>query len=194
MVFQALVAVSLLSACNSTKIENVSDANSNSNSNSNAKAKATSVVASVVADHLNPNSAISKERSVYFGFDQFDIKADQAAVVERVTFSSAYSISPTLSSDGKSLAYISKIGSQYKLHLMNLEAQTTVELTDTVADERPSFAPNGRLIVYVTQQGGRDTLMTTTLDGKVKVKLAGQVGDMREPNWGPFIFKNSIAK
>jgi peptidoglycan-associated lipoprotein len=73
------LAVSLLSACNSTKIENVSDANSNSN----AKAKATSVVASVVADHLNPNSAISKERSVYFGFDQFDIKADQAAVVER---------------------------------------------------------------------------------------------------------------
>ncbi len=68
------VAISLLSACSSTKIDNVSDANAS---------KASSAVASVVADHLNPNSAISKERSVYFGFDQFDIKADQAAVVER---------------------------------------------------------------------------------------------------------------
>jgi len=70
----SIVSVALLSACSSTKLDtNVSD----------AQAKATSSVASVVADHLNPNSAISKERSVYFGFDQFDIQADQAAVVER---------------------------------------------------------------------------------------------------------------
>ena len=71
-VFLSVVSVAFLSACSSTKLDsNVSDA------------KASSSVASVVADHLNPNSAISKERSVYFGFDQFDIKADQAAVVER---------------------------------------------------------------------------------------------------------------
>ena len=70
----SIVSVALLSACSSTKLDNnVSD----------AQPKATSSVASVVADHLNPNSAISKERSVYFGFDQFDIKADQAVVVER---------------------------------------------------------------------------------------------------------------
>jgi peptidoglycan-associated lipoprotein len=67
----SITSVALLSACSSTKLDNVSDA------------KASSSVASVVADHLNPNSAISKERSVYFGFDQFDIKADQAGVVER---------------------------------------------------------------------------------------------------------------
>ena len=71
----SVVSVALLSACSSTKLDtNVSD----------AKASApASAVASVVADHLNPNSLISKERSVYFDFDKFDIKADQAAVVER---------------------------------------------------------------------------------------------------------------
>ena len=68
----SIASVALLSACSSTKLDtNVSDA------------KATSTVANVVADHLNPNSAISKERSVYFDFDKFDIKADQAAVVAR---------------------------------------------------------------------------------------------------------------
>jgi peptidoglycan-associated lipoprotein len=67
----SVAVVALLSACSSTKLDNVSDA------------KASSSVASVVADHLNPNSAISKERSVYFDYDQFDIKANQAAVVER---------------------------------------------------------------------------------------------------------------
>ena len=66
----SIASVALLSACSSTKLDdNVSDAKSS--------------VASVVADHLNPNSSISKERSVYFDFDKFDIKADQAAVVER---------------------------------------------------------------------------------------------------------------
>ena len=64
-------SIALLSACSSTKLDNVSDA------------KASSSVASVVADHLDPKSAISRERSVYFEFDKFDIKADQAAVVER---------------------------------------------------------------------------------------------------------------
>jgi peptidoglycan-associated lipoprotein len=67
----SIVSVALLSACSSTKLDNVSDA------------KASSTVAAVVADHLNPNSVISKERSVYFDFDKFDIKADQTAVVER---------------------------------------------------------------------------------------------------------------
>lgn len=71
----SVLSMALLSACSSTKLDNnVSDAKG---------ASPVSAVASVVADHLNPNSLISKERSVYFGFDQFDIKADQAAVVER---------------------------------------------------------------------------------------------------------------
>ena len=70
----SIVSVALLSACSSTKLDNVSDAKATSSASS---------VASVVADHMNPNSAISKERSVYFDFDQFDIKADQAGVVER---------------------------------------------------------------------------------------------------------------
>jgi peptidoglycan-associated lipoprotein len=37
----------------------------------------------VVADHLNPNSLISKERSVYFDFDQFVIKASDGPLIER---------------------------------------------------------------------------------------------------------------
>jgi peptidoglycan-associated lipoprotein len=67
----SVLSVALLSACSSTKLDNVSDA------------KASSAVASVVADHLNPNSLISKERSVFFDYDKFDIKADQTAVVAR---------------------------------------------------------------------------------------------------------------
>jgi TolB protein len=84
------------------------------------------------------------------------------------------------------MAYISRVGGAFKLHLMDIAGGGVRSLTDTSADESPSFAPNGKLVVYATQQQGREALMTTTLDGKVKARLNGQNGDIREPDWGPF--------
>lgn len=105
---------------------------------------------------------------------------------ERVTFTGNYNISPAVSPDGRWLAYISRVGGAFKLHVMELAGGAITQITDTSADERPSFAPNSRLIVYATQQQGREALMTTTLDGKIKARLAGAGGDIREPDWGPF--------
>ncbi|MGK6306440.1 Tol-Pal system beta propeller repeat protein TolB [Variovorax sp. DT-64] len=104
----------------------------------------------------------------------------------RVTFTGTYNISPSVSADGRWLAYISRVGGAFKLHVMELASGNVTALTDTTADERPSFAPNSKLIVYATRLGGREALMTTTLDGKIKARLAGQAGDIREPDWGPF--------
>jgi TolB protein len=105
---------------------------------------------------------------------------------ERVTFNGSYNISPAVSPDGRWLAYISRVGGAFKLQLMELAGGAVTQLTDTSADESPSFAPNSRLIVYATQQQGREALMTTTLDGKIKARLSGASGDIREPDWGPF--------
>ncbi|MEO8012744.1 Tol-Pal system beta propeller repeat protein TolB [Polaromonas sp.] len=105
---------------------------------------------------------------------------------DRVTFTGNYNISPALSPDGRWLAFISRIGGGFKLHVMELASGTTTAITDTSADESPSFAPNSRLIVYATQQQGKEALMTTTLDGKIKARLSGAGGDIREPDWGPF--------
>jgi TolB protein len=105
---------------------------------------------------------------------------------ERVTFSGTYNISPAISPDGRWLAYISRVNGQFKLHVMELAGGNATAITDTVADEAPSFAPNGKLILYATRQGSQEALMTTTLDGKIKARLAGQGGDIREPDWGPF--------
>jgi TolB protein len=107
--------------------------------------------------------------------------------VQRVTFTGNYNISPSLSPDGRWLAFISRVGAAYKLHVMDLISDKVVALTDTNADERPTFAPNGKLIMYSTQSQGREALMTTTLDGKIRARLAGQNSNMREPHWGPFL-------
>ncbi|SFD96586.1 Tol-Pal system beta propeller repeat protein TolB [Paracidovorax konjaci] len=133
----------------------------------------------------------SDGRSIYFVSDRggapqiYRVPASGGSA-ERVTFTGTYNISPSISPDGKWLAYISRVGGAFKLHVMDLATGTVNAITDTTADENPSFAPNSRLIVYATQQQGREALMTATLDGKIKARLAGQGGDIREPDWGPF--------
>ena len=106
---------------------------------------------------------------------------------ERVTFTGGYNISPALSPDGRWLAYVSRVGGAFKLQLMELATGTVTSLTDTAADESPSFSPNSRLVIYATRVQGREALMTTTLDGRIKTRLAGARGDIREPDWGPFV-------
>lgn len=130
-------------------------------------------------------------RSIYFvsdrgGAPQIYRMSASGGNPERVTFTGTYNISPALSPDGRWLAYISRIGGAFKLQVMELSTGTVNGITDTSADESPSFAPNGRLIVYATRQNGREALMTTTLDGKIKARLNSQGGDIREPDWGPF--------
>jgi len=77
--FALISAASLafLSACSSTKLSETGPATTD------AAPKAVSSVAPVVADHLNPNSLISTQRSVYFDFDKFDIKSEYSALIER---------------------------------------------------------------------------------------------------------------
>jgi TolB protein len=130
-------------------------------------------------------------KSIYFvsdrgGAPQIYRMPASGGNAERVTFNGSYNISPALSPDGKFLAYVSRISGGFKLQVLELATNAVTQLTDTTADESPSFAPNSRLIVYATQQQGREALMTTTLDGKIKARLAGASGDIREPDWGPF--------
>jgi TolB protein len=120
------------------------------------------------------------------GAPQIYRMAPSGAGVERVTFTGNYNISPSLSPDGRWLAYISRVSGAFKLHVMELANGAVSAITDSTADESPSFAPNSRLIVFATHQQGKEALMTTTLDGKIKARLAGQGGDIREPDWGPF--------
>jgi TolB protein len=130
-------------------------------------------------------------RSIFFvsdrgGAPQIYRMPTSGGTAERVTFSGVYNISPAISPDGRWLAYVSRVNGAFKLQVMELATGAVTGITETTADESPSFAPNSRLIVYATQIQGREALMTTTLDGKIKARLAGQDGDIREPAWGPF--------
>ena len=106
---------------------------------------------------------------------------------QRVTFMGSYNISPAISPDGRFMVYVARAGSVYKVQLMDLSSNQVREITDTTADESPSFAANGRLVMYATRLQGKEVLMTSTVDGRIKTRLTSVPGDIREPDWGPFI-------
>ena len=77
----ALTALAL-AACSTTKLADTADVKGKA-VDAPAGSMAQTTVTPVVADHLNPESLISKERSVYFDFDQFVIKANDGPLIER---------------------------------------------------------------------------------------------------------------
>ncbi len=102
----------------------------------------------------------------------------------RVTFAGGYNISPRVSSDGKTLAWISQRDG-FSLYAMDLASRQEIRLADSATE--PSFSPNGKYIMYATKGGGRTSLAVVSVDGRVKQRLTTQAGNIREPNWGPFM-------
>jgi TolB protein len=128
-------------------------------------------------------------RSIYFTSDRsggpqiYKMSADGGAA-SRVTFNGSYNISPRLSSDGKTLAWISQRDGGFSLYAMDLNSGQELRLAEGAGE--PSFSPNGKYIMYATK-GGRPGLAVVSTDGKVKQRLTTQAGNIREPNWGPFM-------
>lgn len=106
---------------------------------------------------------------------------------ERLTFERTYNVSPHLSPDGKTLAHITRTDTGFKLATLDLDTRQVRILTDSDADESPSFAPNGRLIALATTNGGQGILSVVSADGRFRKQLAIAEGDLREPAWGPYL-------
>jgi TolB protein len=102
----------------------------------------------------------------------------------RVTFEGSYNVSPALSPDGSRMAFVHRRDGRFHIAVMDLATRQMRVLTDTAADESPSFAPNGRMILYATLINGRGVLATVSIDGRIRQRLS-QSGDLREPAWAP---------
>lgn len=131
-------------------------------------------------------------RFIYFtsdrgGSPQIYRMAPDGSGVQRVTFHGDYAVSPRVSPDGRSLAFVARRNGRFQVHTLDLASGAEVSITDTSADESPSFAPNGRLLLYATEVNGRGILASASTDARVRTRLSGPSGDVREPTWGPFI-------
>ncbi len=111
----------------------------------------------------------------------------------RLTFDGHYNANASWSPDGKSIVMITNQGNGYRVGIYSAQTRTVRELTDSSADESPSFAPNGDMIIYATRQkNGKSVLATVSVDANSQVQriLKHQDGlAVQEPAWSPFTRK-----
>ena len=105
---------------------------------------------------------------------------------KRLTFDGHYNASPNLSPDGRYLAMVHGMNGKFYIAVQDLKTGTLQVLTDTGADESPSFAPNGQMILYGTEENNKGVLAAVSVDGRIHQRLGESGSVVREPAWSPF--------
>jgi len=102
---------------------------------------------------------------------------------QQVTYQSGPEFFPSLSPDGKSIAYASRVSGNWDIYLQNVSGGNSLNLTtnSSADDSQPSFSPNGdRLAFRSEREGGGIYIMNANGESPVRVSDFGY-----SPSWSP---------
>jgi TolB protein len=104
---------------------------------------------------------------------------------QRVTFEGNYNASPSVSEDGRFLAFAHQTDSGFKIAVQDLDQEFMSVLSDGQLDESPSFSASGSMIAYTRSSEQGTELATVSVFGRVQGQLIDFDHTVREPDWGP---------
>lgn len=104
---------------------------------------------------------------------------------ERVTFEGDYNASPSVSDNGRFLAFAHQTGDGFRIAIQDLEDNVMRVLSDGPLDESPSFSASSTMIAYTRAIDGGTELATVSVFGRVQGELTRFENVVREPDWGP---------
>jgi len=104
---------------------------------------------------------------------------------ERVTFEGKYNASPSVSANGRLLAFTHRQDGHFRIAVQDLEEDFMRVLTDGQLDESPSFSASGSMIAYTRSVDDGTELATVSVFGRVQGGLTEFDNTVREPDWGP---------
>jgi TolB protein len=97
------------------------------------------------------------------------------------------SYSPSVSPDGRKVAFISNRGGSPNLYVCDINGENVKQLTST-RDEAssPSWSPDSQHLIFATR-AGRASLTKISINGGApqKLRVAGAFGNLTEPDWSP---------
>ena len=102
---------------------------------------------------------------------------------QQVTYQSGPEFFPSLSPDGKSIAYASRASGNWDIYLQNLSGGNSINLTNNSSadDSQPSFSPDGDRIAFRSErEGGGVYVMNVNGESLVRVSDFGY-----SPSWSP---------
>lgn len=106
---------------------------------------------------------------------------------ERITFEGDYNARARVVPGGRSIIMVHRNGGDYHIAKLDIASGRIEVLTETALDESPSIAPNGAMLLYATKYRDKGILAAVSLDGGVKFRLPSRFGDVREPDWSPYL-------
>ena len=93
---------------------------------------------------------------------------------------------PSLSSDGRTMVFVSVVSGREQLFSMNLDGSDPVQLTHDEADhEDPAWSPDGRIIAFVLLKGDVERIHLMKADGTQVRPLTPPGVRTIHPNWSP---------
>ena len=107
----------------------------------------------------------------------------KAVNFEQITYQSGPEFFPSLSPDGKSIAYASRASGNWDIYLQSIRGGEPINLTkdSPTDDSQPAFSPNGHSIAFRSErEGGGIYIMTATGGSTTRVSDLGY-----SPSWSP---------
>ena len=112
--------------------------------------------------------------------------AQERPVSQAVQFTHSINVDPSLSPDGKELAYISVIAGKEQLFRMGIDGSNPRQITQGDADhEDPAWSPNGNRIAFVLKKGGLEQIHLMNADGSGVEPLTPKETRTIHPDWSP---------
>ena len=104
----------------------------------------------------------------------------------RLTYSSADERHPTISPDGKHVAFQQNIGGNWEILTMDINGTNIKRLTfNPAADVTPKWSPDGKRIAFATNRDGNWEIYSMDADGGNKRNLTNNPADDTNPDWSP---------
>lgn len=118
---------------------------------------------------------------------QVYIKDLTTGKISRATFEGKYNAKAVFSPDGKQLAMVHRVGTDYRIALLDIKTRDLTVITSNKLDESPYFSPNGGMIIFATSKDDHGVLSVVSIIGGQTFELASKIGEVREPNWSHYL-------
>ncbi len=103
-------------------------------------------------------------RTGNFEIFSLDLEGDQ--LIKRLTFRRGFDMSPSVSPDGKRIAFVSEADGNPEIYLMNSDGTGVLRITrDTAIDTSPHWSPDGKSLLFSSNRNGKKfALYSLTLE------------------------------